>query len=317
MCKKILFLAVAGITCAAASEYERWDLPRRNKTIQREEAGEIKTVWPDLRLSGIYTRPAMAMPRGGGAVDIFYRTQHDARNNLEQNDEGKHQFAGVTLSQNLYWNWLWFDSTFQGTRNDFDKKDNISDWNTVVVVSPWNTRYQSVAIEGGVDLAVVDGSDIDTNHQRAWQLPTFVLGGRYSGAWGFAVLQANLRLKLQPTGITENKLQRVDEGSNVIPSEAWNHRFMGAEAPIGISYRFFKFLRAGTEAKPFYWEWHAREDDAKMKDWGVPISGYVEVSPLSCMALRGAIGLDVADSVARKVSRLGDYSYTVSTIVHW
>ncbi len=313
----IFILTAASLSVAMGSEFERWDLPRRNKTIEREEAGDIKTVWPDLRLSGIYTRPAMGMPRGGGSVDLYFKTNQDARNNLLTNDEGTHQALGVVVSQNLYWEWLWFDTTLEGTRNDFDDADNLSDIRTVLVVSPWHSRYQSTAIEGGVEMPATTGSDLNTNHQKAWQLPTFVLGGRYSGAWGFAVLHANLRLKLQATGVTDNKFSRTDDEGNLIPAGEWKHRFMSGELPIGVSYRFLRMLRIGLEMNPTYRAWHSGDDDGSITDWGVPTTLYGEFSPLGCMAIRGGLGYDWADVEARRKNSLSACNLSFSTVLHW
>jgi hypothetical protein len=312
----MVFLSIG---LASASDYERWDLPRRQKTIEREEKGEIKTVWPDLRIGGLDIHPAMPLPTWGGMATILYEQEDKYRNNLTENREGRTKSYGARLEQSL-WSWGWVEFEGRGLRSEFDRVDNVSDLESVLVFAPYRDRYTALAFELGTQVSVADGSDIDYNHNHTFNTPTYIIGSRFGFVVGFCCITLNARGLANFAGHTVTQAPRTTDDGAVIPAGDWNNRFVGGDFGGTISYRLLRQLRIGVEGRFVIKTWKGIEDGdtARIRDYGLPCMGYLEITPIAWWLLRAGVGYDPIDPLAKdQIHGWDDVNAHFSTTLVW
>ena len=313
-----IIVTVIGLTnVAAAVDHAGWGLPRPHLTQEREAAGEIRTVWPDLRVGGVNARPAMPLPDLASAISIDYQRTVVARNNQLFNDEGERQTMHLTWRQSFIYG-VSTEMRLGVVHADALPNDQLTDLEALTVVRLSSTRYQSWALEFGVQYAITDGQDLDTNHNEAWQTPTFIGGVRFSTAVGFHVVTLNARGLGNWSAQTDLEYPQFDDQGNVTPPGAWDHRYIAGEAQISYSYRFLRQMRVGVEASPFVRQWSPEESgQATLSDYGMPTILFVQVTPLPDWLMLVGAGYDMIDPELRHPSAWRDLVVNASMQFVW
>lgn len=292
--------------------------PVVHKTVLRETQGRIRTVWPDLRLDGTLSQAAMPLLGHGGLVWAEVSTERVIRKGREDADEGRRRMLAIGLEQVVLPNRVWFETDISAYAEAGDRDGGVGDWSGRFVVSVWKQRYHAVSIAIGSAVTVDAGPDLDLQHAEAWKLPTFQVGGRYSGAFGFWTLTSNLAIEFQIDGSTEMETPIVDSRGEAaaLDGDRWVHRYGRVSVPVGISYRAFRWLRVGLDTGFFAARWDGEEDAVSIRDWGIPMEIYADFNPLRVLRMRAAIGRDPSDVHA--VDRdSGLWSARAGLQVHW
>jgi len=289
----------------------------RQKTIQREGQGLIRTVWPDLRLDGPYSQAAMPLLGFGGSFRLDATSERVIRKGVTDPDSGRRRTLTATLEQVAVPGRLWGETSLTGY-DAGDSQSGLGEWSGRVVINLWKSRYQAVSLALGSAVAIERGSDLDLQHAEPWSLPTYQLAGRYSGAIGFWTLTANLAFEYQPqaSNVLEDPLVDEDGNTAVTTGKRWDHVYGRVSVPLGVSYRAFRWLRIGVDSGIFVASWKGEEDSVAILDRGIPVQVYVDANPVRMLRLRVGAGYDPTD--AREVSdSLRLWSAHAGLQVHW
>jgi hypothetical protein len=230
-------------TAAAAAQ------TAENQTVVREQWNVIPSIYGDVRRGMVDVPPAMPPNYFLTSFRLDYEHSQQFRESSASSDDREGSEDLIAAKWRQTWmrsGWVTSEITVNVNHKEFEDQYRPGEFETLLVVPLYRTRYNCLSIAAGTTIGLLDSEDLDNSHTDQFglgyraQLRGVVGLGRFS-------LQGYVGGHYVNDGETDVQRERVDVNGTVLEEGEFDHRYARFESAIGLSYRATTWWRPGLE----------------------------------------------------------------------